>query len=198
MTDTEKPQTVGRDGIGDSLDLEKLRLSQDFNALAGVRKALLTVPVRKPDRQWFIRVHPQVEYRLPTALLNLKEERECYLVDRPLWSELPGEITPMVLYTAISRQGVVFLWPVRLPGEDGRIDEWNRSAMEAAELATTMWVRIAANMHLGAYEVFEATGDLPNPEWPDVTFQALLEAAFKDRVIGTLDHPVIQRLRGAV
>ena len=36
---------------GNGLDLEALRLSQDFSATLGVKKALLTVPVRKPDRQ---------------------------------------------------------------------------------------------------------------------------------------------------
>jgi hypothetical protein len=179
-----------------SLDLEQLRLSQDFSAMVGVRKALVTVPVRKPDKQCFVRVHPDAEFRLATAMLNLKEEREIYLVDRSLWSELPGEITPTVFYTTITRQGVVFLWPVRLPGDDGRIDEWNRSATEAAQMATTKWVRVAANMPLGAYDVFQATGDFPDPEWPDVGFKALLDVAFKDRFIDSLEHPVVKRLRG--
>ena len=29
------------------------------------------------------------------------------------------------------------------------------------------WVRVTANMSLGAYEIFEASGDLPEPVWPD-------------------------------
>ena len=36
-----------------SLDLKELRLSQDFDVSVGVKKVLLTVPVRRPDRQWF-------------------------------------------------------------------------------------------------------------------------------------------------
>ena len=179
-------------------DPARLRLSQDFENKIGVKKAILTVPVRKPDRQWFIRVHPAAEWRLDTAVLELKEDRETYLVDPALWPELPGEVVPKVLFTAVNRQGVVFLWPVRLQGSDGKWDEWNRSAMEAAQLATKGWVRIAANMSLGAYEVFEATAELPEPEWPDIGFQKLLEVAFKDRFIRDLDHAVIRRLRGAV
>ena len=89
-------------------------------------------------------------------ILELKEDRETYLVDRNLWGELPGELIPKVLFTVINRQGVLTLWPIRLPGEDGRHDEWNRSALEAAEMAQKEWIRVAANMSLGAYEVYRA------------------------------------------
>jgi hypothetical protein len=180
----------------DPFDPARLRLSQDFENKVGVKKAIITVPVRKPDRQWFFRVHPDEKWRLGTAVLELKEDRETYLVDPKLWPELPGEVVPKVLVTAINRQGVVFLWPIRLQGSDGRWDEWNRSAMQAAEMAMKGWVRVAANMSLGAYEVFEATSSLPEPEWPEIGFQQLLKVAFKDRFIRDLDHPVVRRLRG--
>ena len=177
-------------------NLDQLRLSQDFHNQVGVKKAILTVPVRKPNRQWFVRVHPDTEWRLETAILELKDERETYLVDPALWPELPGEFIPTVLFTAVNRQGVVFLWPVRLPGDDGRGNHWHRSAIKAATMAMTSWVRLAANMSLGAYEVFEATAELPAPTWPDKDFQALLEIAFKDHYIQSLDHPVLRRLQG--
>jgi len=82
----------------DLFDPEKQRISQDFASTIGVKKALLTIPVRKPDRQWFIRVHPDEGKMLQTAVLELREERETYLLNRDLWSELPGEITPKVLF----------------------------------------------------------------------------------------------------
>jgi hypothetical protein len=182
----------------DPFDLNKLRLSQDFSANLGVKKALLTVPVRKPGRQDFFRVHPGEDWRLVTVILELKEERETYLVDRNLWGELPGELIPKVLYTVINRQGVLTLWPIRLPGEDGRHDEWNRSALEAAEIAQKQWIRVAANMSLGAYEVYQASAEIPEPEWPDTTFQEILRVAFKDRFIDSASHPVVRRLRGEI
>ncbi len=181
-----------------AFDVSSLRLSQDFASNVGVKKALLTIPVRKPDRQWFVRVHPDPAYRFQTAVLELKEDREVYLVAAPLWAELPGEIVPMELFTAINRQGVLFIWPVRLPAEDGRQLEWHRSAAEAAEMAIKTWVKVQANMGLGAYEVFEATGNLPEPEWPGRSLDQLLRIAFKDRFIDGFDHPVLRRLRGEV
>ena len=201
MSNEKKPQETGSanpeapQGAGD-FDLSRLRLGQDFADKVGVKKALLSVPVRKPDRQSFVRVHPDPTRRLDTATLTLKDERETYLVDPSLWRELPGELVPTALFTAITRQGVVFLWPVRLPGPDGRLDSWSRSALDATEMAKEEWVRVAANMSLGAYDVFVATGEFPEPEWPEVTYQKLLEIAFRDRFIRVPEHPVIKKLRG--
>jgi hypothetical protein len=175
-----------------------LRLSQDFAAELGVKKILLTVPAKKPDKQTFFRIHPDPAYCLQTAVLELKEDRENYLVDPGLRVDLSAEIVPKVLFTAITKQGVLFLLPLRLPGIDGRLDEWNRSLMEAIERAKRQWIRISANMHLGAYEVFEATANLPDPEWPQINFKEILRLAFKDRFINTPDHPVIRKLRGEV
>jgi hypothetical protein len=187
-------------GTPDPFDPASLRLSQDFSADLGVKKALITVPVRKPDKAWFVRVHPDEAYRLQTPVIELKEERETYLVAPTLWAELAGEATfsPRVIYTAVNRQGVVFLWPVRLPGPDGKIDDWNRSALEAAKRAEKNWVRITANMSLGAYDVFEATANLPEPQWPQQTLQELLKVGFKGRLIDSTEHPVLRKLRGEV
>jgi hypothetical protein len=184
----------------DPFDPANLRLSQDFSAHLGVKKALLTVPVRKPDKAWFVRAHPDEGYRLQTAVLELKEERETYLVAPALWPDLAAEATfsPRMLLTATNRQGVLFLWPIRLPGHDGKLDDWNRSALEAAQLAQEQWVRVTANMPLGAYEVFVATGQHPDPRWPEQPFADLLKAAFKDRLIDSLEHPVLRKLRGEV
>lgn len=180
----------------DPFDLKNLRLSQDFSETVGVKKHLITVPVRPPHKQSFIRVHPDESFRLETAVLEVKEERETYLVDRGLWSELSSEIVPVNLYTTITRQAVVFLWSIRLPGPDGRHNPWHRSALEAAQVATKTWIRVVANMYLGAYEVLESTGNVPEPVWPDVSFQDLLKIAFRDKFIQGLDHPAIRALQG--
>jgi N6-adenosine-specific RNA methylase IME4 len=181
----------------DPFDLSKLRLSQDFVETAGVRKLLTTIPVRKPGQQDFIRVRSDPAYREAFAVIDLKDDREIYLLPMDIAHELPGETAMVTLYTAINRQGVTFLWPVRLPAADGRINEWHRSAAEAAELAMTRWIRVRANMSLGAYEMFEAASTISDPKWPELSFQELIRIAFRDRLVTSLDHPVIKRLRGA-
>src|SRR6266481_9109402 len=66
---------------------------------------------------------------------------------------------------------------------------------EAAEKAMGKWIRVVANMSLGAYEISEATADLPDPVWPaDLTFAEILKVAFRDRYVDSPDHPPVKRL----
>lgn len=183
----------------DPFDLASLRLGQDFGATLGVKKAIVAVPVRKPDKQAFIRVKPGETERLQTMVLEFKEDRESYLVAPSLWPELGSELKPVVLFQAITRQGALFIWPCSLPLPDGRPNSWAESALEAAKLAETQWVRIVPNMGLGAYDVYtaQAAAPLPEPEWSDLTLQQLIRLAFKGRLVDSLDHPAIRRLQGA-
>jgi hypothetical protein len=184
----------------DPFDPASLRLTQNFSASNGIKKALLTVPVRKPDKSWFVRVHPDPSYRLQTAVVELKEDREVYLVAQSLWSDLSTEATfrPKLLVTAVNRQGVVFVWEANMPKPDGRADEWSRTGLEAIEMAGKSWVRVMANMSLGGYEVYTAGGELGEPAWPTLPFKDLLRIAFKDKFISDRSHPVLRRLRGEV
>src|SRR5262249_37286236 len=104
----------------DPFDPANLRLSQSFVETGGVKKLLTTVPVRKPNPQDFVRAHPGPEYRDDFPIIELKDEREEYIVTAGLVPELTGELVTKTLFTAINRQGTVFLWPVRLPSSDGR------------------------------------------------------------------------------
>ncbi|MDB5340537.1 MAG: hypothetical protein JWN70_6156 [Planctomycetaceae bacterium] len=182
----------------DPFDPERLRLSQDYAVSLGVQKKTLTIPTRKPDGTWWVQTPVDEEYQMPVCVLELKEEREIYLVDSDLRAELATESTvgPRLMVPTLNRQGVLFFWPIRLPGADGKLDEWSRSAAEAADLARGRWIRVASNMSLGAYEVFTTSAALPDPIWPDKPIHELLRIAFKDRVIDTFDHPVLRRLRG--
>jgi hypothetical protein len=197
-TDLDRPAEQTPVSGPDPFDPETLRLPPDFNAAVGMRKALLSVPVRKPDKASFVRVHPEEAYRVQTCVIELKEDRETYLVARHLWPDLAMEATfrTKLLVTAITRQRVVFLWDLNLPRADGRIDEWTRTALEAVNRAATRWVRMTANMGLGAYDLCEATGQLGEPEWPVMTFNELLKLAFRGRFINDLAHPILRRLRG--
>jgi hypothetical protein len=181
----------------DPYDLKRLRLDQSFTETVGVKKLLTTVSVRKPKPQDFIRVHPSEDYRDQFAIIELKDDREFYLVLPAIAREIPGEYFMATIHTAITRQGNVFLWPIRMPGPDGKLMEWHRSAAEAAVLATRQWVRVKANQQNGAYDIFVAGATIAEPEWPKASFQELLRIGFKDRLVDSLDHPVPKRLRGA-
>jgi len=180
----------------DPYDLAKLRVCPNFLETTNVKKLLTTVPVRKPGPQDFVRVHPSPQYRDLMAFLELKDDRETYVVDLNAVPELQCECFIATLFTAITRTGVLFVWPVRVPAADGRANDWHISAAKAAEQAMTKWIRLRANMSLRAYEIFLAESKIPDPEWPDLTFPEIYRIAFRDRLINQPDHPVIKRLRG--
>ena len=193
----EKAETAAAATAPDPFDLSNLRLASNFAETSGVKKLLRTVPVRKPHKQEFIRVHPDPADRENFAMIELKEDRETFLIaGAGLAAALAAEAISVTLFTAVNRQGVVFLWPVRLPSADGREMVWHSSAREAAAEAVTTWVRVSANMALGAYDIAVAEGISSEPQWPDLSFQELLRIAFRDRLVTDLNHPVVKRLRG--
>jgi hypothetical protein len=49
---------IAPDNTDDPFNLANLRLDQSFVQTAGAQKLLTTIPVRKPNRQDFCRVHP--------------------------------------------------------------------------------------------------------------------------------------------
>src|SRR6516162_5223943 len=77
---TPTVEAAAADKAPDPFDLANLRLAQNFNETAGVKKLLRTVPIRKPSKQDFIRVHADPAFRENFAIIELKEDREVYLV----------------------------------------------------------------------------------------------------------------------
>jgi hypothetical protein len=186
----------GLGSMSDRFDPARLRVSQQFGQTTMVEKRLTSVPVTKPNRQQWVRVHPDSSYRENVALIELKDSGQIYLVEPSLVGEIPSEISYVTLFTAMTRDNTLFLWPVKLAA-DGRPNSWYDSAREAAAEAMTSWVRVAANMAIGAYEYWVAPGNLAEPKWPALSFAELLAIAFKgDRLIESLDHPIVGRLKG--
>ena len=180
----------------DPFDPASLRLGADYGAGIGVKRVISTVPVRKPGKQEWFRVRPGEDWRIETCIFEAEAERETYLVDRSLWSELAGEIHPALVLVCVNRATDIFLWRCKLPGADGRPNVWNESAMRIAKAAESRWVRMASNMAAGHYEHFEPATELPDPEWPPLTFTEILRVAFRDRMIDSLEHPIVRQLRG--
>src|SRR5258708_3289857 len=125
-------------------DISTLRLGQNFLETAGVRKLLTTVPLRKPNRQTFIRVHPDPAYRGTFATLELKEENEFYIVSPELAEQLPDECSTTEIYTAITRQKVAFLWPPQLGKGEGKEKEGASAAPAHEQTARSKTTQIGA------------------------------------------------------
>ena len=180
----ENPAVEDRPAQADIFtNLDALRLSPDAAAVAGTTEILTHVPVRKPNRHEFVRTRPEPEFWFDTGVFEDKEERETFFVAPRMREVLLGEIKPVLLVPTITRQGVLVLWPLKLPTEGHRHNGWIESAREAAELAKTRWVRLAADMQLGGYRIYQAEGVLSEPEWPDKQLGEILQIAFRDRIV---------------
>lgn len=182
----------------DPSELAKLRLSQDFSELSQVKPVLTNIACRKPHKQEFIRVRNGEEHRFTTGCFTDKDSREVYLITPTVRECLVGDVVPTMLVVCVSRNSPIpFLWPLTLPGVDGRPNRWHESAIEAASIAEDQWVKVMADMAAGCYVPHVALGNLPEPEWEDVPpMTELLRLSFRDRLIATTDHPVLRRLRG--
>ena len=176
---TSPPVGSSSDPFG---DVQKLRLSQDFTAMAPVKKLTTDIQVRKPGKENFFRVHMDEVYGIQTNVIELREKSEFYLVNPAIWCELDQEPTfgPRQLVTAINRDGQIFVWPLRLPRPDGQLDSWSRSALEGCAAAKEAWVRLRPNHLTSKYDVFEAQGQLKDPEWGELPkFNEILRLAFR-------------------
>ena len=180
----------------DPYDLARLRVTPEMLETTVVKKILTTVPMRKPADQDFVRVHPSPQYRETLGFVDLKEDRELFIVDLAAVPELRSECFFATLFTAITRTGALFLWPVKVQAGDAKANEWHVSAATAVQYAMKGWVRVKANMSLRGYEVFQAESSIPDPVWPDLPFEAIYRIAVKDRLIRSLDHAAVRRLRG--
>lgn len=183
-------------------NLDSLRLGQDFAAMLGASQPVLRVPVRKPSKEAHVWVHPSADFRFAATLIVLKDEGEHFLVAPSLREALSDEPTcgSYALFTVISRPAnQLSLWAVRLPTPDGSLDSWNRSALDIATgVATTQWTRVVSQRAGGTYiaQVAAASSAWGQPKWPELPFKKIMALAFKDKVITSLDHPVLRRLRG--
>jgi hypothetical protein len=179
-------------------DLKSLRLPANYGATLGVKKLLTNVLVGKPKKPQFFRTHTSDDMTFPAMILENKEARESYVVVHEVAQGISELLRPVMLYAAIDRQNNVSLIPVPLPGEDGTRNPWHESLAQAVEHAKLKWIRITANMHAGGYDVYEAEGELPEPEWPAHDIDALVQVAFRGKIITSLDHPVVQSLLGKI
>lgn len=174
-----------------TMDIKSLCLSQDFKSMTEVEKVVTSVAFCKPDKEWFFRVHPQ----FTRFMAVLGEKKENYVVDPKLLPELGGEAMKKMVVLGVTRQGMPFFWPLKIEAERG-LDEWSKSALIAMEVAKTKWTKMKSNLDAQCYEAFTAKGNLGEPTWPETGIDELLAVALRNRVISTMDHPVIKRLNG--
>ena len=159
---------------------EALRLSQSYTAALGLEKHIHNIPVDKPPSESWFRVCDAEDCIFDTYLLHIKNgpDRGVYQVSAELLAILSGErlLKPTRLVLCIDRQAELRSWPLRIPGPDGREDDWMGSALAIAEQAKGQWVRLVAGSN--GYTSRTTRAVIPDPIWPSKTFDELLEPGF--------------------
>ena len=177
-------------------DPKALSVSLTGGEIFPVKKLLTAVPVRKPTKKEWVRAHPDEDYSITVALLDLNPGDPPYIVMPEVAAAFPGEVRRAEIVLAVNRQGTPFLWPQPAVDPDGRENQWNTSHRMAGAQAKTEWTRMVADRDLGAYQIYTPQIASSDPVWPDYTLARLLEVAFAGRLIDSEDHPVIRQLLG--
>jgi hypothetical protein len=196
ITDNPERSTMtSKSEPSDPFDPEALRAG----ALADVEveKVLTAVPIKKPGRTEFVRVHPDHVLDVLLLEIGVGMDRQCYLVTPEVQHLVLPELRRTRLFVGITKYATVFLWPIKLPVEShDRMRRVSDTALMCAEQAKTCWTKVVWNSGLGGYEMSRAKGDLGEPQWPDKSFRDLIEIAFRHNLIDRPDHPVIRELEG--
>jgi len=161
-------------------NLAALRLPSNYGATLGVKKVLAAVPIRKPRRGEFFRVHPDEKWSF--VVYTVEVDREFYVVGPDIADVLSSLVRPTQLHAAIDRTD----------------NSWHESRAQAVERAKTAWVRMDSNMQASSYDIYVAMAELAEPIWPDIAAQELFEVAFRGRVISDETHPIVQAHLGKV
>ena len=178
-------------------DISSIRLDTDFATRSRLERPLLSIPIRKPGRNDFVRTHSDPAFSLDVGLIRIGDEQEeIFIVMGSMLALLEKEIRPSRLFLTCTTTGVIAVWPVNLPRSGGNADGWSPSALQIAEMAKTQWVSCRSNLSLRAYEAVVGVGGPGEPVWPQKSFAELLEIAFRGRIIASTDHPVVRRLSG--
>ena len=173
-------------------DFDDLKLPQNFDQLLRAKRVLTAVPLRKPFKHDWVRVHPTWEQ--PAAVLKLAGDRqeELWLLKNELVGGIPPDlVTSMTFVPTITRQGAIALWPLRSPSSRGRNDTWAETAIEIARVARTSWVQVHADQRIAAY-TYAKLDQQDDPDWGDTSWAMLRELAFRAKLITSFDHPILQ------
>jgi len=177
------------------IDLSAVRLSQNYSQMSKTEKLLTHVPVKRPAKHQFFRIHPDEEYRLEAMVIEIDGD-ETYLLHPAVAGLFPDLARPVRLHLYVTQTHAIGFWPVKLPLEDGKTIAWHQSAAEASEIAMERWIRLVANRDMGCYDVIAAEGMVVDPKWPEKSMGELINKAFAQRYVENEDHPLVRELLG--
>ena len=181
------------------IDLERVRAKADQSIDLGVTTEYTVIPIRNPKPDEFFRCVPAENYSVDAHILSLKTENEWYMIDPDILPEiqLESQLRVRTVYVCVTMNSTPFVTCIPQHDEMGKINSWHQSGHITMEEAKQCWVRRQADKANGGYTITKAINAmLPDPKWPTLTLNEIIDRAFDKFYIDDINHPVLQRLRG--
>ena len=140
------------------------------------------IEVRSPKGGEDVKVHQTWRAK---SVATVRHQSKFFVVDPALRPILAGHWFVTELRVACSSEGGFFIWPVRAGDE---------TVEKAADAAVNEWTRVTWSTKDKNYTI-EAGGEHDEPNWSDVTFDDLLEAALAGRILADVEDPIVQAVR---
>jgi hypothetical protein len=203
-TNTTSTPTAGHKPSPPKSDADAIRTLRKvggFRAQSMVGRRQLVIPACRPDVSWFVRVHPNPDYTREGFVIDWKDRRLTYpILDDDVQAMVQADGEKLLklkrFALAINRQGDLFIWECAAEWEGDRRGLWTTSICELMDLARDQWVKVVPSTV--SYELGSPNGTLPDPVWPDRTFDEAFGVAYKGRIITSYDDKVLRELRGEV
>jgi hypothetical protein len=185
------PVTVGDPYAIDDLAIDQAHLEE----LVKPDAESSVVESQKPEKGVFFTVRPEPSKPWKDRgfywLLEVPG-RDSHIVAPAIAAEKKDEedtLRPVLIVRYVTMAGEEGLWPLKLNPPEGKSNAWNTSALNILEIAASgKWVRIVSAKKHYRHQVSKKTFAEVPPKYTDRSFKELIDCAYKDRVIATLDH----------
>ena len=155
--------------------------------------------LRAPNEQEFFRTSPQKNHHLVVGSIADKQDMgRVYIVSGVLLEEVklkfPKAVRAVELVLTQILAGASLVWPVPLAEDRG--GKWNSTQRAACEQGKTRWTNKTSGR--GEYDILTVN----NPkevDWDSFPpFRDILRQAASERLIDSLEHPLLKKLRGEI
>ena len=192
--DREEPATRQVEPGNPFVNLDALRNPQDYEEFLG-GEAVSAFAVRTLKEGLYLRVNPDQNYSLFNQY-TVATRTGTYFV-YPQFREALGPLPRRCnLHVAVDGHGEYFLLLIKQPnpGQGQEDNAWYTSARTVAAAAMKGWVKVTKPGR-------DRWGHVPvqhkmfEPEWPTRSFEDLLNQAFPEHVVMSLNHDLIQQFK---
>jgi len=158
---------------------------------------ITAIPNRSPKSDEFFRCDPRLEMSMALNILTLKDEQEEFLIYDDVIDAIGYEtvIKRKTIFVCNTMNNSLFVSTIPLPDDQGKLNQWHKSAYQTMERAKKNWIRRQADRVNSQYTIQVAKeGICPDPKWTEMKLEEVLEMAFEEYIIEDTSHPVLKRL----